>query len=316
MKFDSLSRFQNRKTEKKQAGKTAALPGDIIFKNGSEFLLTRTESDALIKLPQLRYFEQEYASCLELIFGIRESKTLRLKECGICSLHDALSDKILKKQAAELLSHLQNGFDAVEKGLSGRFSRSSRLFFLLSAYFKPEDIIFFDLETKGLHCETSIIQAGIGFFKNSIFTVNQFTILSDSAEPEMLEYLIPFFKDKKAIITFNGRTFDVPFLSARCAYYGIAPEFDPGILYNLDLYHFAKKAFKGTQDSFRLKDVESGILKLPRENDIDGAMAPEYYDNFISSGDPKWLIPIIEHNKTDIISLLILFNRIYDEWIK
>ncbi|HDT15128.1 MAG TPA: hypothetical protein ENN55_02860 [Firmicutes bacterium] len=314
MAFDSLSGF--RKRDSKTIRSRSALPGEIILQNGSEFLLTRTKSDTLIKLPESAYFKEEYTACLELIFGIRESKTLRLKECGISSLHDALSDNILKDQAAELLSHLENGFDAVKKGMSCRLSPSSRLFFLLSAYFKPEDIIFFDLETKGLHYETSIIQAGIGFFHNKKFSVNQFTILSDSAEPEMLEYLIPFFKDKKAVITFNGRTFDIPFLSARCAYYGIAPEFNPAELFNIDLYHFSKRAFKGFQESFRLKDVESGILKTPRADDIDGSMAPEYYDRFISSGDPKWLIPIIEHNKTDIISLLILFNRIYDEWIK
>ena len=76
----------------------------------------------------------------------------------------------------------------------------------------PERTIFIDLETTGLSggAGTVAFLVGCGYFDLGAFQVRQFLLTSYSAERALLCAAAEFFAGADLIITFNGKTFDVP----------------------------------------------------------------------------------------------------------
>jgi len=59
--------------------------------------------------------------------------------------------------------------------------------------------------------------------------------------------------------------------------------------------------------SCRLGSLETAVLHITRTDDLPSAMVPEFYETYMRTGNPGPLIPIVEHNRQDIISLARLF---------
>src|SRR5579871_1398032 len=81
--------------------------------------------------------------------------------------------------------------------------------------------VFFDIETTGLSggAGTIAFLAGCGWLDDSGFTVRQFFLAGPSGEPAMLEALADVMRGASLLVTFNGRTFDLPFMETRWAYH-------------------------------------------------------------------------------------------------
>ena len=77
--------------------------------------------------------------------------------------------------------------------------------------------IFIDLETTGLSggAGTVAFLVGCGFFDLGAFQVRQFLLTSYSAERALLAAVAEFFDDADLIVTYNGKTFDVPVMETR-----------------------------------------------------------------------------------------------------
>ena len=312
---DILAKFR-KSGEIKPASeiKKSALPGRVITRNGGRFLISEYSTDNIsLDLPFRSQFASAYESCLELIYGVREKKAGKFSECGIKNLHDASRHEHFGEEAGRILSALDGGFDGVKTVLEGRFSSSHRMFFLLLSYFNKEDLLFVDIETRSLNFETALIEIGAGFYKGNIFTVVQLTALDEAGEFEVLEEFKTLLEGKKAFVTFNGRSFDIPFIDSRYAYYaGPLPEL--GNMYNFDLLHFSRCAFKNMYESYRLKEIEARVLKKHREHDIDGSEVDYYYSRWLQTGNANFINPIIFHNKVDIVSLAELTAKLIDVW--
>ncbi len=310
-----LNKFKNPAGEK-PAGKKpkGRAPGEIIKRNGTKFLITGKTQDINLNIPRRDIFKSHFSNCLELIYGVREKKSLKLAENGIKTLHDASVIGPNKNEAKKILACLENSMEEIKLTLSSRFSPSHKLFFLLLSYYEPGDLLFVDIETKSLNFETAIIQIGAGYFTGGKFRVSQFTALEDAAEYELLEEFKKLLPGKKAFVTFNGRSFDIPFIDGRMGYYNSYPDTDIVETQNFDLLHFSRCAFKGSYESFRLKEIEKNILKKQRTDDIEGAEAEIYYSRYLQTKNFKYLEPVIYHNYEDIVSLAVLLNRLIREW--
>ena len=55
------------------------------------------------------------------------------------------------------------------------------------------------------------------------------------------------------------------------------------------------------------------MFGLERQGDVPGQYIPDYYNTYLTEGNIGPLIPIIEHNKQDIISLASFLEKIYAE---
>ena len=79
------------------------------------------------------------------------------------------------------------------------------------------------------------------------------------------------------------------------------------------MLHFSRRRWKDTLPSLRLTALEKEILGICRNDDIPGALVPEFYEAYRRSGNCGPLVPILEHNRQDVISLALLFFHLVGE---
>ena len=178
--------------------------------------------------------------------------------------------------------------------------------------------VFIDTETTGLAGGTGTLPFLIGagaFEEDGSFVVRQFFMRSPVEEPALLLYLSEWLDQFEAIVSFNGRGFDVPILQARF----ILNRLRPQILHapHLDLLAPARRVWRGRLESCSLKSLEYHVLDIHRDQiDVDGSLIPQLYFDYVRSGDASEMPRILYHNAYDIVSMVTLATRliqIFDE---
>lgn len=194
--------------------------------------------------------------------------------------------------------------------IGNRHSKSHNSILGTAVMHEPEDFVFFDIETLGLFSRP-IILFGIGSLVHDRLEVSQF-LLRDIEEEEsaLLATVEQLSGDHPALVTFNGKSFDLPYLSDRLAYYGHSA---PTRIPHYDVLHFSRRRWNGVLPSLRLTAIEKEILDISRQDDVPGQMVPEFYAAYQRSGNPGPLVPVMEHNYQDVVSLARLFFRLLGE---
>ena len=79
------------------------------------------------------------------------------------------------------------------------------------------DLLFLDTETTGLSggAGTLAFEIGVGYFEQDSFMIRQYVIRDYPQEREMLEAIIALAKEHSTMVTFNGKTFDLPLIESR-----------------------------------------------------------------------------------------------------
>ena len=80
-----------------------------------------------------------------------------------------------------------------------------------------QDFIFLDTETSGLAGGTGTyaFEVGLGRFTPEGFRLAQFFMRHPGEEPALLSGLNAFMDGMKAVVTYNGKSFDIPLLNTR-----------------------------------------------------------------------------------------------------
>jgi uncharacterized protein YprB with RNaseH-like and TPR domain len=170
------------------------------------------------------------------------------------------------------------------------------------------DFVFLDTETSGLAGGTGTYAflVGLGFRTENGFKAVQFFMRDPSEEPALLAELNRWITPFKSIVTYNGKSFDVPLLNTRHIINGFTPPFEA--FHHVDLLHLARRLWKNRLPSRRLGDLEVEILKLGRTDDeVPGWMVPELYFDYLKTHDARPLEGVLYHNRMDIVSLAALF---------
>jgi uncharacterized protein len=258
-----------------------------------------------------RCFRQEVQSDLMLVQGVGPAIQRKLKARGYDTLTDLLSHPRYRHKAENVLACLADGNTAeITDLIGGRHSRSHRSILGTTCLHKPEDFVFFDIETLGLFSRP-IILFGIGFLKNGHFCVHQYLLRDVEEEQAALRATVGHLSgDHPALVTFNGKSFDMPYLADRLGYYGMG---SPRPIPHYDMLHFSRRRWKDSLPSLRLTALEKEILGISRSDDIPGALVPEFYEAYRRSGNCGPLVPILEHNRQDVISLALLFSHLVGE---
>ena len=176
--------------------------------------------------------------------------------------------------------------------------------------FDPERALFLDTETTGLSggAGTVAFLVGLGRIENGRFTVYQYLMPGYGSEPLLLEKTAALIREAETLVTFNGKSFDVPLLRSR---FVMCRMDDPTQgLPHLDLIHPARRAWKLRLKDCSLSHIEEAVLGVRRERDIPGAEVPERYFSFLKTGDMALLEDIVAHNRQDIVSLGALLARL------
>jgi uncharacterized protein YprB with RNaseH-like and TPR domain len=179
------------------------------------------------------------------------------------------------------------------------------------AHVRPESYAYLDAETTGLArgSGTYAFLVGIARYDQDALHLAQFFMTEPAAEPALLAAVQDFVAPCKALVTFNGKTFDVPLLRTRAIANGQANPVDG--LAHLDLLPLARRLWRTRLPSRALSCLETEILDLPRtEDDVPGWMIPSLYFDYLRQGDARPLTRVFYHNTVDILSMAALLSHI------
>ena len=167
-------------------------------------------------------------------------------------------------------------------------------------------LMFLDTETTGLAggTGTCAFLIGLGAVEGSQFVVRQYFLRDYPEEKAMLAALAEALENYQGLVTFNGKTFDIPLLETRYAMARMESPF--ARLLHLDLLHQARRLWKLRLESCALGHLEIEVLGINRQGDVDGSEIPGIYFDYLRTGDARGLQPVFYHNALDIISLAAL----------
>ena len=177
---------------------------------------------------------------------------------------------------------------------------------LIESYFENCNVVALDIETTGLDPnKDSIILVGILQIGDTTgFT--QFFCENLSDEKYLLDFLISTLASADMIITYNGASFDIPFINKRLGKLG----FDYSIPshMNFDLY----KIFRGTYLKSLLPNMKQKTMEAflgindSRTDKISGYESVQKYFDYLGTRSTILREEILLHNKDDILQLELL----------
>jgi len=172
--------------------------------------------------------------------------------------------------------------------------------------FQADGALFIDTETTGLSGGTGTyaFMVGIGYFDDGRFVVEQFLMRDQAEEAEMLTLLGERLARCRFLVSFNGKSFDVPLLETRY----ILSRLDTDHLQrpHLDLLYPARRIWKRSLQSCRLANLESQLLGVERVGDVPGELIPGIYFDYLRTRNGNRLERVFYHNKLDILSMVTL----------
>ncbi|MDZ7361193.1 MAG: ribonuclease H-like domain-containing protein [candidate division KSB1 bacterium] len=174
----------------------------------------------------------------------------------------------------------------------------------------PARALFLDTETTGLAggAGTAAFLVGVGRFEEGTFVVRQYFLRQPSEEAAMLKQLRAAAEQSRGLITFNGKSFDIPLLRTRAVLNRFTIDFDR--LPHFDVLHAARRLWKDQFADCSLVGLESHILQIRRSRDIPSALIPQIFFDFLRYGDTAQLPEVFAHNRQDIVSMAALLARI------
>ena len=242
-----------------------------------------------------------FLSDLTLVPGIGPVRSLGLKRRGKKTIADLRGTPW--ETAGEMVADiLLNGTKREILRYFAAVHRSSDP--LLLALADAKQTVFFDIETLGM-AHAPIILFGCGRCIGESLEITQYLIRTVEEElPALLLTAQEFGKYAEAV-TYNGKSFDIPYLNERLSYYG---EREVRLAAHFDLLGPTRRIFRNQLSDCRLETVESAVPSLERGEDVPGALVPYYYHNYLRTGKLSILKPVVEHNKIDVANLAYLLN--------
>lgn len=162
---------------------------------------------------------------------------------------------------------------------------------------KFENSVVLDIETTGLSRQyNNIFLIGLCEIKENS-SVKLFFAEDLEEEYDILKEIKPYLN--KNLITFNGNSFDIPFIKEKYDFYNL----DFPKVEGFDLYKYIK-SYKHILNlkNYKQKSLEE-YLSINREEFISGAEVVSSYKNYLINKDYENFEDVIVHNRDDIIGL-------------
>lgn len=166
--------------------------------------------------------------------------------------------------------------------------------------------VFLDTETTGLNggVGTVAFEIGIGFITQHVMVIRQYVMRDYGEEGPMLEEIASLLRQFETVVTFNGKSFDLPLLQSRMVMNRIRLLLDQ--MPHLDLLHAARRVYKLRLKRCNLSALESAVLGWQRRDDLPGSQVPQRYFDYIKTKEFALLEDVLRHNLDDVKSLAVL----------
>ena len=177
---------------------------------------------------------------------------------------------------------------------------------------QPEECIFLDTETTGLSrgVGTIAFEVGVGEIYGTQMKITQLWMRDYDEEEDMLLRLNDLFNGKKAIVSFNGKSYDVPLLISRFTLNRIHVTWRD--LPQIDLLYPARRLYKLRLKQCNLAHLEEIVLGLHRTDDIPGSEIPALWAEYLKTHREDMLLPVFDHNLQDVQSMAYLLKELCD----
>lgn len=184
-------------------------------------------------------------------------------------------------------------------------------------------VTYLDVETCGLAGEP-VFLVGLMRYRPGprrgagVLEVDQFLARDYSEEAPMLEAVWQELAAAECLVTFNGKSFDLPTVQMRSVACGLFER--PEVPAHVDLLHEARRRWRGELPNCRLQTIEQLICGRRRAGDIPGCDIPAAYHEFVRAQQGsdalrramslRRLQAIVHHNALDLLTMAELAARI------
>jgi uncharacterized protein YprB with RNaseH-like and TPR domain len=285
---------------------------EISTANGSCYSITN-DSPLNFNTLSPQKAKEKILSDLKVLNGIGEAREQKLKEEGYISVEDLTDHEKFGQEASQFLKIVcdQDKYE-IEDWVCRFYPKSHPLLLFSSSFSEVEDYIFLDIETLGLF-NRPIILLGLAKVSSSKITVKQYLSRNIGEERAVLDAFISDIDDNSVFVTFNGQTFDMPYINNRMNYFNINNRMNHP---HFDMLHYSRRQWRDELMNCKLTTLERHLFNIVREDDVPSGLVPEFYETYAKTGNVGPLIPIIEHNQQDIITLAMIFSKLHEEHIE
>lgn len=171
-----------------------------------------------------------------------------------------------------------------------------------------EGAVFVDTETTGLGGSMVFLLGAMSIRRDDI-VVKQVFARDYREEPRLLASWAEMLRSARLLVSFNGKSFDLPVLRDRLGYHGmVSPEEPP----HLDLLHASRRKWRDVLPDCRLQTLEWRVCRRRRAGDIPGDEIPLVYHRFVRTGERRDILTVFHHNALDLITLADLVVALAD----
>ena len=160
------------------------------------------------------------------------------------------------------------------------------------------DCLFVDTETTGLGGGSVAFLIGLGLIEGDAFVTRQLLMRDYDEEQSSLSVFADMLHDARFLVSYNGKSFDVPLLRARFTINRVRAPLDG--MPHIDLLHASRRMWKRRLGSCSQKRVEEETLGMERGDDLPGAEVPKRYFEYLKAKDERLLDDILRHNARDV----------------
>lgn len=247
---------------------------------------------------------------LKLIPGIGPATESRLKKEGFTDIEKLQNHPKIGWKAEMFLSKLEEkDSSSIIELVKKNYPSSHERVLECAGYKNPEHFIFMDIETLGLNHQPVILMGEATLKKNEI-EVRQYLCRDLGEEPAVLSGITSHLCEESAFVSFNGASFDLPYIKNRLEYFQIEQDLSRT---HFDLYHYSRRFWGSNLPNCRLTTIERHLFDIERVDDVPGSHIPGYYKTYQKEDNIGPLVPIIEHNRMDIVTLALILSRMHDE---
>ena len=171
-------------------------------------------------------------------------------------------------------------------------------------------LLFLDTETTGLSggAGTLAFEIGLGFIDARGMDIRQYVMRDYGEESAMLAEIASLLPRFDTLVTFNGKSFDIPLLESRMVMHRIRVHLTDWP--HLDLLHACRRVYKLRLGRCSLSALEEAVLGESRTDDLPGAQVPQRYFDYLRTREFALLEDVLRHNRQDVESLASLTGHL------
>lgn len=236
--------------------------------------------------------------------GVWRSRARRVRPASLADLEGVtVSDEVLvlERRLPEIASRgyaasLVSRAAAAGRSALARGDLHEELRDLLSDF---RGSLFLDTETTGL-AGNMVFLLGVMRVAGTGAVLTQVLARDYREERALLERWRGLVAGARRLVTFNGKSFDLPTLRDRLGLHGIEV---PPEMPHVDLLHHARRRWAGAVPDCRLQTLEWLVCGRRRTGDIPGEEIGAVYHEFVRTGRAEDIFVVLRHNALDILTL-------------